>query len=87
MVGHGLLTTSLETLLSMRDPNFEVYNEGRIKFKSMLSQDDFLSSTPLEAAYTWTLSTTSAIEGVLAFHECEFTITCNELDSARLFPW
>ena len=85
VVGHGLLTTSLGTLLSRRDPNIEVYNEGRIKFKSLLVSDDYLSST-LEASYIWTLATISAIKGLLTFHGCEFTIKCNELEPARLFP-
>ena len=51
VVGDGLLTTSLDKLLVSRDPNIEVYNEGRIIFNSMLAWDDYLSSTPLEAAY------------------------------------
>eukprot|EP01036_Dinobryon_divergens_P002283 gene2283-3011_t len=86
VVGRGLLTTSFETLLARWDPNIEVYNEGLTKFRSMLVSDDYLSSTPLETAYIWTLATISAIKGVLTFHGCVFTITCNELKPARLFP-
>jgi len=86
VVGDGLLTTSLGTQLARWDPNIEVYNKGRIKFTSMLLQNDYLSSTPLETAYIWTLATQSAIVGALKFRGCVFTIKCNELQPARLFP-
>eukprot|EP01036_Dinobryon_divergens_P028071 gene28071-36960_t len=88
LVDDGLITTSLETLLSRRDPNIEVYNEGRIKFKSMLSQDDYLSSTttPLETAYIWTPATQSAIVRALVFYEYVFTIKCKTLEPVHLFP-
>ncbi len=86
VVGDDLLSTSLDKLLVSRDPNIEVYNEGRIIFNSMLAWDDYLSSTPLEAAYIWTLATRSAIVGRLNFYEDEFTIKCSQLAPARLFP-
>ena len=86
LVNHGLLTISLDSLLAKWDPNIEVYNKGLAKFISMLRSDDYLCSTPLEAAYIWTLATQSAIVGALDFYECLFTIQCNELESARLFP-
>ena len=87
LVGDGLLATSLDRLLVSRDPNIEMYNEGQIIFASMLTKDDYFSSTPLEAAYIWTLATRSAIVGALNFYEFElFTIQCNELEPARLFP-
>ena len=86
LVSYGLFTTSLVSLLARRDPNIEVYNKGLIKFRSMLVSDDYLSSTPLEAAYIWTLATRSAVVGLLEFYECLFTIQCNKLEPARLFP-
>ena len=86
VVGNGLLTTSLENLLSRCDPEFEVYNEGRNKFVSILSNSDYLSNTPLEAAYVWVLATKAAKEKFLQFYERQFTFMCNELKTARLFP-
>ena len=86
LVGYGLFTTSLGSLLARWDPNIEVYNKGLIKFLSMLESDDYLSSTPLETAYIWTLSTRSAVAGVLKIYKSLFTIKCNNLEPARLFP-
>ena len=86
VVGDGLLTTSLDKLLVSRDPNVKVYNKGRIIFNSMLEEEDYLSSTPLEAAHIWTLATRSATVGALNFYMDEFTFQCSELAPARLFP-
>ncbi len=86
VVGNDLLTTSLDKLLVNSDPNVKVFNAGQRIFYSMLTWDDYLSSTPLVAAYIWTLSTRSAIVGCLGFYENEFTIQCSQLEPARLFP-
>lgn len=86
LVSGGLLTTSLECLLARSDPNVVVYNSGRSIFSNVLMAEDYLSSTPLEAAYIWTLSTKSALEGSLQFYKSCFTIKCDELVRARLFP-
>ena len=85
LVSGGLLTTSLECLLARSDPNVMVYNSGRSIFSNVLMAED-LSSTPLEAAYLWTLSTKSALDGSLQFYSSYFTIKCDELVRARLFP-
>jgi hypothetical protein len=74
VVGNDLLSTSLDKLLVNCDPNVKVFNAGQRIFISMLAWDDYLSSTPLEAAYIWTLSTRSAIVGRLHIYEDMFTI-------------
>ena len=83
-----LLTGNFRRLLSKEDPNVEVFNEGRALFASMLGQVDYLASTPLEAAFSWVLSTRSALRGGLNFLETgtRFSIKCTSLESARLFP-
>jgi hypothetical protein len=83
---NDLLSTSLDKLLLNCDPNVKVFNAEQRIFYSMLTWDDYLSSTPLKAAYIWTLSTRSAIVGRLNFYEDVFTIQCSQLAPARLFP-
>lgn len=62
------------------------YNKGKTLFLSLLkAHHDYLSSSLLEAAYAWTLSTKSAIDKGLVFEELDFNINCNELQPARLF--
>ena len=86
LVTGGLLTTSIDSLLARTDPNVMVYNIGKLHFRSMLAREDYLSSTPLEAAYIWTLSTQAAVAGSLEFLYTAFEINCRELLRARLFP-
>ena len=49
---------------------------------------DFRSQTPLEAAYSWTLSCSSALHMTLHFlrREVAFMFECKELLPGRLFP-
>ena len=54
------ITSSLRTLLDANDPNFPVYSAGQTLFLNLLQETDFLSSTPLEAAYCWSLSCISS---------------------------
>jgi len=81
-----MLSTSLSNLLSWTDPKISVFNEGNALFSLMLTDEDYLSATPLEAAYIWSLSSKSALGGGLKFPHSYFTIKCKKLLSARLFP-
>ena len=64
-----LLASSLENFMCSVDPEVEMYNEGRIKFESMLSKGDYLCSTPLEeAACMWALATKAEKSS------CNFTV-------------
>jgi hypothetical protein len=62
VVSGNLLSTSLTYLLLLMDPNISVFNEGNVFF-SVLRAKDYLSATPLEAAYIWSLSSKSALQG------------------------
>lgn len=76
------ISSTLRGLLTMMDPH------GRNRFFIVLSSpDDYLSSTPLESAYYWSLSCNSALNGYLQFmgDTGEYTIKCNKLLPGRLF--
>ena len=70
----------------MSDPNSGVYSTGRDRFSKTLLGNDraLLSSTPLEGAYTWVLSTRAKMEGILHLGR-EFRISCQKLSPGRLF--
>ena len=85
------LTSSLEHLLNVLDSNYEIYDKGRIHFANVLRLNDYLSNTPLEAMYCWSLSCRSAVSRELVFttenagHKA-FQIECKDLVPGRLFP-
>ena len=80
------ISCSLLKLMRMMDPEVAVYDSGRTRFVRMLWSSDLLSATPLEAAYGWTLSCMSALNGFLRFNSYRYNIRCNALQSSRLFP-
>ena len=84
------VTSSLQRLLNIYDPNYKVYSKGRDRFATMLMSDDYLSKTPLEAAYYWSLSCRSAVRGQLVLRMKNgfkaFEIKCKDLVPGRLFP-
>ena len=80
------LTSSLERLLCIRDPHYKIYAIGRQKFFVILNEDDYMSNTPLEAAYCWSLSCMPAVNGELRFINKIFCIKCNDLRDGRQFP-
>ena len=84
------VTSSLQRLLNMYDPNYKVYSKGRDHFATMLTSDDYLSNTPLEAAYYWSLSCRSAVSEQLVLRMKNgykaFKIECKDLVPGRLFP-
>jgi hypothetical protein len=79
-------TSSLNELLTMSDPNVPVYSDGLIRFRRVLKGDDCLSDTPLEAAYTWVLSSCSALTGNLTFAHKAFKFSANHSLASRIFP-
>mmetsp|Transcript_25691 Transcript_25691/g.102478 ORF Transcript_25691/g.102478 Transcript_25691/m.102478 type:complete len:471 (+) Transcript_25691:621-2033(+) len=65
-----VVTASLMTLLYWKDPTCLVYGTGRDRLRVALMYEnvtDYLSATPLEAAYAWTLSCFSARDGEIKF--------------------
>ena len=89
VVINNLFTSSLQHLLTINDTNFGVYIYGRVRMVRCLEQHfDYLSQTPLEAAYNWSLSCSSALNKELLFlcHEDSFKFECKELLPGRLFP-
>jgi hypothetical protein len=80
------ISVSVMELLSIDDPNYGVYSKGRELFANCLEQSDLLCSTPLEAAYNWTISCRSAIDGKIYFcmHDT-VNIRCNGLVAGQLF--
>jgi len=82
----GRITVSVPRLLEMRHPEIDVYATGRDLFDRLLSSSGFVSGSPLEAAYYWTLSCHSAISHSLNFEHLEsYLIKCNCLMPSRLF--
>ena len=81
------VTASLEYLLTINDPKYFVYLQGQERFRELLStKDDYLSQAPLEAAYNWSLSCMSAMQGALMLWDMEvFLIKCEKLLPGRLF--
>ena len=81
------VTASLEYLLTTDDPEYDVYSQGQERFRALLSKDDYLSQAPLEAAYHWSLSCTSAMHGNLELRDDlgVFVIKCEQLLPGRLF--
>ena len=59
-----------------------MYSEGRTLF----SQPDYLSNTPLEAAYSWVLSCKSYIHKDIELGGMLFRIHCENLLPKRIFP-
>ena len=85
----GMFSVSIKRLLQTGtvDWNYEIYNTGRELFKSTLVMTHLLSSTPLEAAYYWTLSCMSTLFGTIQFgRNPPFRIPCKSLEPGRLFP-
>ena len=80
------VSCSLNCLLTMSDPMYYAYNAGRIRLFQVLMRDDYLSQTPLEAAYSWSICCTSAVVGQLEFLNKSFKIKCENLLPGRLFP-
>ena len=84
----GSVSCSLMHLLTMEDPEYKVYSVGRRRFMHMLTAQDYLSHTPLESAYNWSLSCLSAVKESLTFlnDSTEYMIKCKRLLPGRLFP-
>ena len=80
-------SSHLRSLLTMYDPKYKVYSEGRDLLKMFLNSDD-LPNTLLEAAYIWSLSCSSALLGKLRFEQSfqSFEIKCKHIKPGRLFP-
>ena len=77
LLAGSLVTCSLEERLIMHDPNVPIYSDGLARLKKVLNSADYLSGTPLEAAYTWVLSCHSALKGGLSFANKEFRFNLN----------
>ena len=84
----SLVTTSLERLITSDVPRFSIYGLGRDRLEMILRSPktiDFMSQTPLEAAYGWLLSCRSAKIGGLTIGFKTWQIKCNDLQPYRLF--
>jgi len=83
------ITSSLRRLLTINAKDHAVvYVHRRDRLKTVLTgATDYLSATPLEASYAWTLSCRSARFGFLKFTEQapEFKIQCARLKDGRFF--
>ena len=82
------LTSSLRRLLTIDDKEYPVYSDGRDRIDTVLrGATDYLSATPLETSYAWTLSCRSARAGFLKFTKgsTRFDIKCAMLKAGRFF--
>ena len=84
-----LLTIKQETNSSTPDQLSKVYKAGRNRLRKELGSKrspDYLSSTPLEASYAWTLACRSAVDGDIEFLDTlAFDIKCERLEPGRFF--
>lgn len=91
-VSNGLVTGTLNALLQIFDPEYPIYTDGRRRFINTLRQsksnDDILTATPLEAAFSWSLSCTAAMTQRLSFDgdRFSFPFSPTTLRVGRLFP-
>lgn len=85
---NGIVSCSLEWLLTSFDPDRPVYSAGADRLRSVLGEEptDYLSNTPLEAAFQWCLSCYSSVYKKLDFLSVNFSIECKELLPGRFFP-
>ena len=84
-----LLSVSLLRLLKIYDRNVPVYRDGAALFyrKAFCATGDSLSSTPLEAAYVWTLAVRLADHKSIAFNDASFKVEqLVDIIPHRLFP-
>jgi hypothetical protein len=85
---NSYVSTSITNLLKIRDPRNPVFETGQELFWNSIAETDtdIMSGTPLESAYYWTLSCTSAATGSIRFNSAKkFTIKCEDLVPGRLF--
>ncbi|KAJ1437706.1 hypothetical protein B484DRAFT_428226 [Ochromonadaceae sp. CCMP2298] len=83
------LSVSLQRLLKIYDEKVPVYRKGAEFFhdKAFCATGDFLSSTPLEAAYVWTLAVHLAKFKSIKFLFDSFDVEkLVKIKSGRLFP-
>ena len=89
----GMVSGALESLLDIDDLEYPIFGQGRRCFARALNQvkrtEDILSATPLEAAFTWSLSCLAALKGALVFSrnspDFEFPFRAKQLHSGRIF--
>jgi hypothetical protein len=81
------ISASLVRLLENYDTNVPVYKNGALLFrnKAFLASGDSLSSTPLEAAYVWTLAVRLATEKTVKFCQRFDNENIVKIAAARLF--
>jgi hypothetical protein len=88
---NSYVSTTITNLLKIYDPGNPVFKTGQALFGRSLTatNTDIMSGTPLETAYYWTLSCTSAAKGYIEFTSQfsakKFTIKCEDLVPGRLF--
>ena len=80
------LSYSILNLMNSSDPTVPVYSQGCILFAESVSNPDYLSNTPLEAAYSWVLSCKSYMSKDIILGATQFRIHCDNLLPKRIFP-
>ena len=82
-------TAPLEELVKLDDSIAErknVYSNPRQAMADIISKQlDFLSNSPLEVAYRWTLACSSVINEDLTFSNQTFKIKCEKVKVGRIF--
>ena len=92
VLNNAKLSTTVFRLLSFTEANEElrdVYRKGRDRFNAVLENQDMISGHPLEEAYLWTLSCSSAFSKALALNRSKpsrFDFHCTDIKPARIFP-
>ena len=88
-IANDRITGTLESLLRCVDHEHQIYFEGQQRFILSLDEadtDDMLSATPLEAAFTWSLSCIASANGYLRFsNKFTFALEPQHLQAGRLF--
>jgi len=89
LIHRNRISSSLQTLFTMSSSECPVYEAGQELLYSVLSSTtaDYLSNTPLEAAFAWTLSVRSSVYGKIQFFSDTpvFKMRCKDLLPGRIF--
>ena len=78
LVYDGFWTATLENLLSLKETKKKfqnVYNDPKKSLSDLITgkyNDDYLSNTPLEIAYRWSITNYSLVTGLLRLHAKKF---------------
>ena len=90
LMSNNIWTATLPCLLTLIEQNNELeaaYNGPKDTMSVLMAEVsyDYLSHTPLEVAYRWTLACSSAKTSKLEFGDWTFKVKCKGVEAGRIF--